>query len=146
MKTERILVPIDLTDGSHATVEAAAALARGTGASLLIVYVEEMLVLTTKVGYPHAIPEGSLFEITQALQRFIPNDRNIRCTHRLLTGPVAETILTFADQEHIDLIVIGTHGRSGIRRMLMGSVAESVLRDAKCPVLVVKHGPDPVSE
>lgn len=146
MKTERILVPIDLTDDCRATIEAAAALARGTGASLFIVYVEEMLVLTTKVGYPHAIPEGSLFELDQALQRFIPPDRNVRYTHRLLTGPVAETILTFAEQEQIDLIVIGSHGRSGIRRMLLGSVAESVLRNAKCPVLVVKHRPDSTSE
>lgn len=55
-------------------------------------------------------------------------------------GPPAETIVRFAREGHVDLIVMGTHGRAGLQRMLLGSVAEKVLRMAPCPVLTVRHG------
>jgi nucleotide-binding universal stress UspA family protein len=61
----------------------------------------------------------------------------------LLTGPVASTIVAFAQSHAIDLIVMGTHGRSGIAHLLLGSVAERVVRTAPCPVLTVRHQPVP---
>ena len=55
-----------------------------------------------------------------------------------LTGSPAAQILKLAEQERIDLIVMGSHGRTGLSKLLMGSVAEGVMRKAKCPVLIVK--------
>jgi nucleotide-binding universal stress UspA family protein len=62
----------------------------------------------------------------------------------LLTGNPAEEIIRYAAENRTDLIVMGTHGRSGLERLLMGSVAEKVLRRALCSVLVVKM-PKPVA-
>jgi nucleotide-binding universal stress UspA family protein len=56
----------------------------------------------------------------------------------LRTGPAASTIAETASQEDVDLLVVGTHGRSGLDRLIVGSVAERVVRLATCPVLVVK--------
>ena len=58
---------------------------------------------------------------------------------RFLLGSPAKEILRFADREHVDLIVLGTHGRTGLSRLLMGSVAEIVVRRATCPVLSLKQ-------
>src|SRR5262249_21912950 len=63
--------------------------------------------------------------------------------HTLLIGSAAEEILQYAAETRVDLIVMGTHGRTGLKRLLMGSVAEKVLRGAPCSVLVVKM-PKPV--
>ena len=57
----------------------------------------------------------------------------------MLIGDEAEEIVHLAQEEGYDLIVIGTHGRTGLGRLLMGSVAEKVLRRAPCPVLTIKH-------
>lgn len=138
MKAQRILVPVDLTDNSKAALQAAEAIARDSGGKLFIVYVEEMLVMTTKFGYPDAVPEGSVVELSHALKHIVPTDGAVPHEHRLLMGSVGETILKFAEQEHVDLIVIGSHGRRGIGRVLLGSVAETVVRGASCPVLIVK--------
>ena len=64
--------------------------------------------------------------------------------HRLREGDAAEEVLRVADDVGADLIVMGTHGRTGLGRVLMGSVAEAVLRGSRCPVLVVK-GPIPTT-
>jgi nucleotide-binding universal stress UspA family protein len=138
MKLERILVPVDLTDNSQAALDAAAKIARGSGAKLFVVYVEEMLVMTTKFGFPDEVPEGDMRSLARALEQAVPAGAKIPCEHRLLTGPVPQTILEFAEQQRVDLIVIGSHGRRGVSRFLMGSVAEAVVRGAKCPVLIVK--------
>jgi nucleotide-binding universal stress UspA family protein len=63
--------------------------------------------------------------------------------HRLLSGDPAEEIVKFANEAHCDLIVMGTHGRTGFRRLLMGSVAEAVVRTANCAVMTYKHHPAP---
>ena len=66
-------------------------------------------------------------------------DSNVPVERRLLAGDPADAIIRLAESEHIDLIVMGTHGRRGLSRLLMGSVAESVVRVAPCPVLTVKQ-------
>ena len=58
--------------------------------------------------------------------------------HEVLTGPAASEIVEYARSHDMDLIVMGTHGRRGLSHLLMGSVAERVLRTAHCPVLTVK--------
>jgi len=72
------------------------------------------------------------------LEQIRPVDAAIAVHHVLLDGDPAAEIVGYAKEAGIDLIVMGTHGRTGVERLLMGSVAEKVLRDASCSVLVVK--------
>jgi nucleotide-binding universal stress UspA family protein len=74
------------------------------------------------------------------LCRIRPSDRETRVQHLLAEGDPATAILRAARDNHCDLIVMGTHGRTGLRRLLMGSVAEQVVRKAPCLVLTVKAG------
>jgi nucleotide-binding universal stress UspA family protein len=67
-----------------------------------------------------------------------PKDAALAVTRKLLFGEEATEIISFANENHADLIVMGTHGRTGLSRLLMGSVAETVLRQAPCPVLTIK--------
>ena len=69
----------------------------------------------------------------------MPTDPTVPVVHKLLVGDPAEAIVQQAEAEHADMIVMGTHGRTGLTRMLMGSVAEAVVRRAACPVLTVKQ-------
>jgi len=62
----------------------------------------------------------------------------VEFTHRLTMGDPAGEIVRIAAEEGVEMIVLGTHGRSGMTRMLMGSVAETVVRRASCPVLVYR--------
>ena len=68
----------------------------------------------------------------------LPTDAAVGYEHRLLVGHPATAIVYLAEKEKVDLIVMPTHGRTGLLRVLMGSVAEGVVRKAKCPVLTVK--------
>jgi nucleotide-binding universal stress UspA family protein len=72
------------------------------------------------------------------LEDIRPANPGIPYTHVFLEGDPATEIVRYANDERVDLIVMGTHGRTGVERLLMGSVAEKVMRDAPCSVLVVK--------
>ena len=77
-------------------------------------------------------------EVRERLENIVPTVANVGYEHCYLTGfPVAE-LLKCAERNDADLIVIGSHGRSGLSRLIMGSVAEGVMRGASCPVLIVK--------
>src|SRR5204863_6825990 len=75
---------------------------------------------------------------SEQLSQIRPVDARIAVNHLLLGGDPPTEIVNYARDAGIDLIVIGTHGRTGVERLLMGSVAEKVLREAPCSVLVVK--------
>jgi len=72
------------------------------------------------------------------LSKVVPTDLSVGYEHRLMIGTPAGAIVHMAEKEGVDMIVMPTHGRTGLLRMLMGSVAEEVVRKAKCPVLTVK--------
>ena len=72
------------------------------------------------------------------LSEVVPTDPAVGYEHRLLIGSPATSIVQLAEREGVDMIVMPTHGRTGLVRLLMGSVAEEVVRKAKCPVLTVK--------
>jgi nucleotide-binding universal stress UspA family protein len=82
--------------------------------------------------------EGYRDQIREELHRIRPHDPAIPVTHLLDEGDPATVIADTAGLQNCDLIVMGTHGRTGLRRLLMGSVAEQVLRKATVPVLTVK--------
>jgi nucleotide-binding universal stress UspA family protein len=75
-----------------------------------------------------------------------PTDRAVRVERVFREGPSTDVILEAADEYEADVIVMGTHGRTGFRRLVLGSVTEEVLRKARCPVLTVKAPVDKVSK
>jgi hypothetical protein len=73
------------------------------------------------------------------LRQIVPPVSDVAYEHKMLTGTPAEGIVRFAEEVQADFIVMGTHGRTGLFRVLMGSVAEAVVRKAPCPVLTVRQ-------
>ena len=135
MSQTKYLVPIDFSPHSEAAVEFASAFAKDSNAELLIVHVVdpdvEQLEGTT--------PESAMDGLVAALHDVQPLDDSIPFAHRLLHGVPAEAIISLATEESVELIVMGTHGRTGLKRVVMGSVAEAVVRRAPCPVMTVKQ-------
>jgi universal stress protein A len=143
VKAQLILVPIDFTPSSSAALEAAATLVRSSGGRLLIVHVLEHQGLSENLVYSIIHPHLATEELTEQLRAVLPSGKSVPYEHRLLRGDPVDGILGIAESEHVDLIVLGTHGRRGIDRVLMGSIAEAVVRRAKCPVLAVKTDEPP---
>ncbi|MBI3407983.1 MAG: universal stress protein [Planctomycetes bacterium] len=142
-----ILHPTDFSDYSRHAFQIALDLAKEYGASLLILHVVETLGpenLTFGEVSGQLEPEAYRERLRTDLQRVAPPaGSSVRFVHLLAEGdPTAE--ITRAAKEHAcGLIVMGTHGRTGLRRLLMGSVAEQVIRHAESPVLTVKsRAPD----
>jgi nucleotide-binding universal stress UspA family protein len=117
----------------------AASLARDTGATLVIVHVEEPPAAYGGGELYYGMPEPDNTELLRMLYAVRPADPAVLYEHRLVSGDPAAEIVRLAETEGADMIVMGTHGRTGLRRLLMGSVAEAVVRRAACPVLTVKH-------
>jgi nucleotide-binding universal stress UspA family protein len=129
ISVQKILYPTDFSSHSTQAYFHAIALAEKYHASLTILYVY--------TGATDAATGGPEYWQSQ-LEQIRPVDPQIRVQHVLLEGHPATEIVRYATDAGIDLIVMGTHGRSGLERLLMGSVAEKVMRDAPCSVLVVK--------
>lgn len=144
---KNILVVTDFSEPSDAAVTYGRALARNFNATLHVVHVVgnvSSLVYGAEA-YTVAMPELQR-EIEDAARRqlaeyVVDNDEHpvpSRCVLLTSDAPAA-AIVDYAGCERIDLIVTGTHGRGGVAHMLMGSVAERVVRTAPCPVLTVRH-------
>lgn len=128
-----ILVPINWSACSDDAFQVAASLARSHGAELLVLFV----VPLPTVMYGPA-PEDYLEHMYQDLCRIKSSDPSMCVRHQLVEGDPAREILRAAEDNKSDLIVMGTHGRTGLTRLLMGSVAEQVVRNASCPVMIVQ--------
>jgi len=139
MKYKKILFATDFSPASDNALQYATALARDSGAELCIAHVEEMPMPYAGGEMYFAAPEYPNPEVRRMLEAVIPPDPTVKFRHRLEMGTAADDIVRVAEEENADLIIIGTHGRTGLMRVLMGSVAESVMRYAKCPVLTVKQ-------
>ena len=88
-------------------------------------------------------PDGYRKRLWEDLYRVVPPVSDVRVQYVLGEGRPGEEILKLARKSDCDLVVLGSHGRTGFQRLLMGSVAEEVIRKAPCPVLVVKAGMAP---
>ena len=144
-----ILVPTDFSPGSDAALAWARDLAQQCAARLSLLHVvtdpRAVGFLTPEVYVPPApeTQERLLREARERLERALPADERSRfaVTIDARIGEVAETILETAREQRVDLIVMGTHGRHGLAHLLLGSVAERVLRNASCPVLTTHAAP-----
>jgi len=139
MNIDRILFPTDFSHTGDAALIMATALARDAGATLVIVHVEEPPVAYGGGEMYYGMPEPALEEIERMLKEVRPPDPEVKFEHRLISGDPPTAICRLAEEIDADLIVMGTHGRTGLSRLLMGSVAEAVVRRAPCPVLTYKH-------
>lgn len=138
MNAKKILFSTDFSTQNDASLAQATALARDANATLIIVHVAEPPVAYMGEFY-YGFPEPDRSALKKMLESIVPTDPAVPCKHVLLTGDPAAEIVQLAKNEGADLIVLGTHGRTGLARMLMGSVAEQVVRRAPCPVLTVKQ-------
>jgi nucleotide-binding universal stress UspA family protein len=139
MNARKILFPTDFSPASQEALKWATSLARDSGASITIVHVEEPPMAYGGGEMYIGDDEGHREELKKSLVQVVPGDPSIRFEHKLLVGDPATAIVQTADDEHADFIVIGTHGRTGLTRLLMGSVAEAIVRRAQCPVLTIKQ-------
>ena len=116
----------------------ACSLARDHGARLVVAHV---VAPAPAVAYGEMLVEpdqAALDKAWEQIRRIQPPEAAVPVQHRVEQGFAADEILRLARELPADMIVLGTHGRSGLGRLLMGSVAEQVVRKAPCPVLVVK--------
>lgn len=140
-----ILVPTDFTRHSEAALRVARGLARDYGAKLVIVHViEPELVPATPNEMVYRFEAGH-DALDAVRERAEGTDLKLSVDTQLRQGDPATEILAAADEVRCDLIVTGSHGRTGLGRLFMGSVAEAVMRQAVCPVLTVKVPAPPVT-
>lgn len=140
-----ILVPTDFSDASEAALNYGKAMAEAFGASLHLVHVMEDLLAQAWAAevYVASMPqlrEEIDKESRQRLASMLTDEerRRYRVETALLAGNPFVEIVRYAKAHNVDLIVMGTHGRGPIAHMLLGSVAEKVVRKSPCPVLTVR--------
>lgn len=155
----KILVPVDYSSHSKEAIHAAVELANRCDASITIAHVFELLS-GVEATLAYSLPEGYMLftpqqidDLTREYAKLLAGAKREaeaagarKVDTRELQGAPSLTILELAKAEGYDLIVMGTHGRRGIGRVMLGSVAEHVLREAPCPVLTVRAAEEPAAE
>ena len=144
MPAKKIVFPTDFSKCSEAALEYATILARALDATLFIIHAEEPDATYGGEEMYYGLLEPDYAELQRMLEEIKPTDSSIAYEHHLVRGRQvpAKQIVRFAKKEGADLIVIGTQGRTGLKRLLMGSTAKAVIRGAPCPVLIVKQSDD----
>ncbi|MFN0055719.1 MAG: universal stress protein [Planctomycetales bacterium] len=130
----RILCPIDFSSTSHLALDYAARLSLSLGAGLIIGHAFETPFPLASQDQP---ADSSIAQQLREIPVALPEAAVTRVLH---AGPPGAVICWLAQRHECDLIVIGTHGRTGLKHLLLGSVAEHVMRHARCPVLTVRAG------
>ncbi|MGA9668936.1 MAG: universal stress protein [Terracidiphilus sp.] len=138
----KILLPIDFSPSSQAALEMAADLAQHFHAELYLAHVIPMFPTTT---IPDLVPEGTFIEQTRKNAEHhltkceaALTARGVKSTSSIEVGnDIAGNIIEVVDREHIDMVVISTHGLSGWHPLVFGSIAEKVVKMVQCPVLLL---------
>lgn len=144
MEIRSILFPTDFSEGSSQALRYAVDLAQRYGAKLFVIHVIYDVVKATGWYVPHVSVDKMYEDIRESakkeLERFGVEELSVlKNVERLvLSGVPHEEIINFAKEQKIDLIVMGTHGRKGVDRILFGSTAAQIVRFAPCPVLTVR--------
>ena len=138
-----VLVAFDFSDTSITALTYGQNLASAFGGRLHVLHVADVIATSAAQFYPEGSgdPEAKATSLAlNQLRAFLASDAAAPAALpavRLSRSP-ADEIVKYAKEVHADVIVVGTHGRGGVSRLLMGSVAEHVVRNAPCPVLVVR--------
>ena len=145
MEIKKILFPTDLSEGSAHAIPFVADLTKHYGAKLYIIHVMYDVARATGWYVPHIsmdelyrdIEANAKKEIERCCVEELRGYRDIE--YRIMKGVPHEEILKFAEQNTIDMIIMGTHSRRGLDRVIFGGTAERVVRHASCPVLTVGY-------
>lgn len=142
VELKTILVPVDFSPGALHALDFAVSLARRLGSSIMLVHVMDSIYVSGRFGSrrlrslrAEAHEESKRLLAALAKCRVRPH---VPVQHRLLSGLPGAKIVEMSLKTGADLIVMGSEGRIGVKRFLIGSMAERVIRDAHCPVLVVR--------
>ena len=147
---KRILVPVDFSECSRLALRRADELAKAFDAKVDVVHVWQAPAFISPEAMVGATPQGQTLaqlaeqQAEKSLQSFVAHARNggVRIDSvRTLNGEPAHTIVQEAEHGDYDLIAMGTHGRTGLSHMLLGSIAEKVVRRASRPVMTVRAAP-----
>jgi len=137
---KKILSPVDFGENSLAALDVAATLARQAAATVIVLHVVTLVMSPGEVPGEIELYRAQEAEAKEKLKDIVA-DRLKGVDHQIVIriGDPAKVILMAAETLAADVVVMATHGRTGISRMLMGSVTERVLRDSPCPVLTVRR-------
>jgi nucleotide-binding universal stress UspA family protein len=144
MEIKRILYPTDFSEGSAVAIPYVADMAKRYGAKLYVIHVIYDIAKASGWYVPHV----SMDEVYRDMEESARKELQRCCAEELrgykgieyvvLKGTPSDEIIRFAEDNKVDLIVKGTHGRRGLDRVLFGSTAEKVVKGASCPVLTVR--------
>lgn len=139
-----ILVPVDQSEASRQAVDLAIRLARCDGDRILLVNVLDVSKLIAVAGYEAPYPVDAIAMLKESNEQLLAEAKTT-CTQsgitvetELVEGDAVDEILRIADEHHVGLICMGTHGRTGLSRLFVGSVCEGVLRRSNVPVLATR--------
>jgi nucleotide-binding universal stress UspA family protein len=140
-----ILVPVDFSPASGGAVEYGRLLARRFGARLRLLHVVEDPLVAAAWSEAYAFDTAALRErlvaaASDEIEKIAATLTDVPVATEVIVGSPARAIVGRSAEPDIDLVVMGTHGRSGVSHLLLGSVAERVVRSARCPVLTVREG------
>lgn len=142
---KKILFATDFSDCARVAQDYAVALAEQFQSELHVVHVlADVMMMMPEPGSALSLPQNYLVDLKQEAERalnkvFTPEQaKDRRAVRALRMGNPFIEIVKYAEEANIDLIVVGTHGRSGLGHLFLGSVAEKIVRKAKCPVLTVR--------
>ena len=137
MKADTILVPVDFSEYQQTVLDLAMSLARASNAKLVIVHVADPARTYGESSVYAGVADPQREVMEEKLREVRPPSPEVAFEHRYLRGAPADAIVDCAKELNADLIVMRTHGRTGVSRVLMGSVAEAVNREAPCPVMTI---------
>jgi universal stress protein A len=139
-----IVIPTDFSDRSLRALPYALGLAEKYGAEVKILYVNEPALPVSDMAWvgvdDRALKDERVAGARENLERILRDQipPEVTAEAAIRSGAAVDEIIRFADETHADLIIMATHGRSGLSHILMGSTAEQVIRKASCPVLTLK--------
>lgn len=145
-RIKKIMVPTDFSSHSQYASKYAAKLAEQFGAEIHLVHIVEALPVVYYEGT--VFTEESEARLVESARKLLhkqpesPWSEGTKVIHEVIQGTPMNEIVAYAKKNEIDLIVAGTHGRTGVGHLLLGSVAEKIVRSAPCPVLTVRKPDD----
>ena len=137
---KRILVPTDFSETSTAALRQGVELARAFNAGLILIYVGDKAASDVHTEFPLGLDASLVDAMRERLLKVLTpvEQTQLRPELVIVAGSPAHEIVRAAADREVDLIVMGTHGRGGVTHMVLGSVAEKVIRTAPCPVLIMR--------
>ncbi|MEW6518527.1 MAG: universal stress protein [Thermodesulfobacteriota bacterium] len=143
MQVKKILVPVDFSENSNRIIQYGAYVAGKFGAEMEAIFVAQTFQDYSEFFEPHMpviqFEEDLIASARERMKTFLAEalEPDVVCKGVVMAGDIAETIIDYAGEQQVDLVVMGTHGYKGLEKVLFGSVAEKVVKKSPCPVLTI---------